>query len=164
MSQIQIRCEYATEQSIWLDLNDYGYFAQLEKACKKFASESPEEADDFVISGFCGWEVDQDSLASYSTDLESLFDIHEAIEKHGGEFVAAFNLSQDYDEAIEKMEHLLGVFDTLKDYAIWHYEQRMTIPDGFLSYTDWEALARNGFCGDFEEVYHKGQYYIFENY
>jgi antirestriction protein len=100
---------------------------------------------------------------SEHADIDDLAELGRCIEEHGEAFAAyAGNIGGDADEAGFE-EAYCGEWDSEEAYAEDTMDDLYDIPDHLVMYIDWEAVARDWFCGDYYSIDGGAGIYVFRN-
>ena len=108
-------------------------------------------AEEFAIhdhEGFCGMSIDE------YTGIDEVAEIAALIEEHGPAYAAyASHIGGDELPTAEQFqEAYCGEWDSEKAYAEELFDECNEVPDNLAMYIDYDAVARDFFCGDYFSV------------
>ena len=142
----------------WLDCTDPD---ELREGIEEMLSNSP--TDDAEEWAFHDSENFGDYTVSEHADIDELTEIGRCIEEHGEAFAAyAENIGDGADEAGFE-EAYCGEWDSETAYAENLMDDCYSIPDHLVNYIDYDAFARDLFCGDYYSVDGGAGVYVFHN-
>lgn len=139
----------------WLELSDYSDRQEFYEACAELHSD--EQDPEFM---FQDYEDIPEGLIGESWISENLFDVLEALKNMDDSKREPFLIwcenghqdlaTEDTDELISDFEcDYIGKYDSEEDFATELIEQREDLNDFAKEYFDYEAYARDLFCGDY---------------
>ena len=139
----------------WLELSDYPDKESFYKACAEIHKD--EQDPEFM---FQDYENIPESLIGESWISENFFAIREALNTLNESelepfFIWCDNGHRDLskEDALELIssfqEDFVGEFKSDKDFAIQYIDEIYDLSDFVKTYFDYEAFARDLFCGDY---------------
>lgn len=139
----------------WLKLSDYTDKEEFYEACHELHSD--EEDPEFM---FQDYENIPEGLISECSISDNIFEIIEAFESLGESQREPFMIwcnnghrslsEEDIDDLISAFESdYIGEYDSEEDFAMELIEERHDLTDFAKQYFDYEAYARDLFCGDY---------------
>lgn len=142
----------------WIDATDPD---ELREGIGDMLADSP--ADDAEEWAFHNSEDFGEYSVGEHDDIDILTEVGRCIEEHGEAFAAyAENIGDGADEAGFE-EAYCGEWDSETDYAENFMDDCYEVPAHLSNYIDYDAFARDLFCGDYYSVDSPRGVYVFRN-
>lgn len=145
----------------WIDADQDADDIQTEVSAMLATSKEPI-AEEWAIHDYEGFEGI--NLSEWES-FETVSELAEAIEEHGQAF-GAFYGYQDQADTVDEcvtafQDAYRGEWDSEAAYAEDYADNCIEIPEHIVPYFDYEAYARDLFCGDYYSVDSPGGVYVF---
>jgi len=124
----------------WIEANQE--LDDLWKEVRNVLASSPvEDAEEWAIHDYEGFGMH--SLSEYSS-IEHVHDLAEFIEEHEELGVSLIeHFCGDLEDAKRALEHYIGTYESLEDYAREITEETTQIPEHLAFYIDYERMAHD---------------------
>ncbi|MEA5521387.1 antirestriction protein ArdA [Limnoraphis robusta] len=147
----------------WIDCIDLDH---INSKIEEMLENSPEEdAEEWAIHDFENWHGIE--LNEYES-LEKIAELAALVSKHGKPFALFYTYHWGNITADEFLEKYQGEFESEEDFVRVRYEDDGTLQRlkdiGFLeAYIDFQAIARDWFCGSYFSIQEGGKNHIFSS-